>query len=727
MKLKKCYIDNFGKLSSAEFNFSEGINTVKADNGYGKSTLAAFIKAMLYGLPDTKAQKLEENERRKFEPWQGGAWGGSLEFEFSGKNFRVERTFSKKASGDEVKILDTDTGKELFFDNGDVGREIFGIDREGFERTVFLSEKSFSEKNENPSIAAKLSDLSGVSFDLGAMRSALLLLDEQRKFYHRQSGSGAIDDTRHRLTQAELRLDALKLLEEGHLKDCEKLDELLAEQTRVSLSLEKAKEKRNKANEERILANGRANKEKQLAAELERIKELSKSFPAGVPSPHEIDEFALIKKEIAAYEEHVRCVSKQEPLPPPAVSEREIDSAATLLNEIESIKERIAENNEKASQNQTRSAEKKKKLLFFAAIPLLSGLALGALLNPLFYLLITISLVPILAVFTSKRAATSKDGDNDTLASLLENHELKFENFKRKLQFDMNDGRSIIAKARQELREYEFKKLEAERESNRRNEEKKRYLHLFEKHKLFKERFGTENLESLRAAVSEYRTLTEIAKRLNDELKEFSEKHGISASFVTVGELDTEVEHCEEKLKALNSEIALLKRKTELDRAELEAKDALTADVEKLEEKLNDYTEKYETVKLTKSYLELARDKMNARYLKKTMDSFKRYVSFISDEDGEYGMDTSFVLSKREGGQTKTKDSYSKGTRELYDIALRLSLSDALYDSDLPPLILDDPFAYFDDGKLEKAKELLLSIAKERQIIYLVPVCERAI
>ena len=118
---------------------------------------------------------------------------------------------------------------------------------------------------------------------------------------------------------------------------------------------------------------------------------------------------------------------------------------------------------------------------------------------------------------------------------------------------------------------------------------------------------------------------------------------------------------------------------------------------------------------------------MNGRYLKKTMDSFVRYVSFIADENGEYGMDTSFVLSKREGGQTKTKDSYSKGTRELYDFALRLSLSDALYDSELPPLILDDPFAYFDDGKLSKAKKLLSSIAKERQIIYFVPVKERAI
>ena len=98
MRLIKCYIDNFGKLSEKEYTFSEGLNTVRADNGEGKSTLAAFIKAMLFGFTDTKSQKLEENERRKFEPWSGGRFGGSLEFESGGKAYRIERVFSKKAS-----------------------------------------------------------------------------------------------------------------------------------------------------------------------------------------------------------------------------------------------------------------------------------------------------------------------------------------------------------------------------------------------------------------------------------------------------------------------------------------------------------------------------------------------------------------------------------------------------------------------------------------------------
>ena len=36
-------------------------------------------------------------------------------------------------------------------------------------------------------------------------------------------------------------------------------------------------------------------------------------------------------------------------------------------------------------------------------------------------------------------------------------------------------------------------------------------------------------------------------------------------------------------------------------------------------------------------------------------------------------------------------------------------------------MILDDPFAYFDDAKLSRAKKMLENIASDKQIIYLTP------
>ena len=49
MKLISCHVENFGKLSGVDLSFAEGLNTFCNDNGWGKSTLAAFIRALFYG------------------------------------------------------------------------------------------------------------------------------------------------------------------------------------------------------------------------------------------------------------------------------------------------------------------------------------------------------------------------------------------------------------------------------------------------------------------------------------------------------------------------------------------------------------------------------------------------------------------------------------------------------------------------------------------------------
>ena len=107
MKLLECHVDNFGKLSNYDYRFSEGLTVIQEPNGFGKSTLAAFIKAMLYGFPRTAGRSVAGNERKKYLPWQGGTYGGSLDFEFDGTAYRVWRTFGKTAAKDTFKLLAT--------------------------------------------------------------------------------------------------------------------------------------------------------------------------------------------------------------------------------------------------------------------------------------------------------------------------------------------------------------------------------------------------------------------------------------------------------------------------------------------------------------------------------------------------------------------------------------------------------------------------------------------
>ena len=50
MKLISCHIENFGKLSDLRVDFVDGINLFHEMNGWGKSTLAAFLRVMFYGF-----------------------------------------------------------------------------------------------------------------------------------------------------------------------------------------------------------------------------------------------------------------------------------------------------------------------------------------------------------------------------------------------------------------------------------------------------------------------------------------------------------------------------------------------------------------------------------------------------------------------------------------------------------------------------------------------------
>ena len=52
MKITGLHIDGFGKLENFDLSFEDGINIVCGGNESGKSTLAAFIFCMLFGMQD---------------------------------------------------------------------------------------------------------------------------------------------------------------------------------------------------------------------------------------------------------------------------------------------------------------------------------------------------------------------------------------------------------------------------------------------------------------------------------------------------------------------------------------------------------------------------------------------------------------------------------------------------------------------------------------------------
>ena len=91
MKLIKCYIENFGKLHKFEYIFKDGLNIINEENGFGKTTFASFIKSMFYGLDGSTNAKVENSERKLYQPWQGGVYGGNIEFEIEKMHITLEK------------------------------------------------------------------------------------------------------------------------------------------------------------------------------------------------------------------------------------------------------------------------------------------------------------------------------------------------------------------------------------------------------------------------------------------------------------------------------------------------------------------------------------------------------------------------------------------------------------------------------------------------------------
>ena len=179
MRLVSCRIDGFGKYQNAKWDFSEGLNGYQLPNGEGKTTLAVFLRAMLYGMPTDKGDKY--GVRSQYYPFQGGAYGGSLRVEWQGEVYEIARGFDKKsATKDTLTVLD---GKKRATDAlGEVpGLTLFGLTEEAFERTSYITWKQ-TDIGLGYGIGQRLGGLAADTSPL-TLENALGALEEKRKEY----------------------------------------------------------------------------------------------------------------------------------------------------------------------------------------------------------------------------------------------------------------------------------------------------------------------------------------------------------------------------------------------------------------------------------------------------------------------------------------------------------------------------------------------------------------
>lgn len=292
MRLLRCHIENFGVLSGFDYEFPEGLAVICRENGFGKSTLAAFLKAMFYGLPRTGARNVTENERRRMEPWQGGKFGGFLEFEYQGAQYRVTRYFGKTAAKDTFSLRDlTHRTDETPF-SARLGEELFGLDAASFARSTYLPQAAESDTQATASIRARLSNLVDDTNDMNNFDTAEQALRRFRRNLRAYSGDkGKISDC-----ERELRaLEAQALEAKGQLP---RLEEVVRELNQANEAAEKTaaeiadlREKIRMASDQKARSmqlTQRKTLEAACKAQEEVLRQLNERYPAGLPGAEEL-------------------------------------------------------------------------------------------------------------------------------------------------------------------------------------------------------------------------------------------------------------------------------------------------------------------------------------------------------------------------------------------------------------------------------------------------------
>jgi hypothetical protein len=94
VKLRRLTVAGFGRLAGRTFAFSDGLNVIYGPNEAGKSTVAAAIVASLYG---------SGRRKEAWRPWDGGTYATTLFYELAdGRSFEVRRDYSRDAKGVNV-------------------------------------------------------------------------------------------------------------------------------------------------------------------------------------------------------------------------------------------------------------------------------------------------------------------------------------------------------------------------------------------------------------------------------------------------------------------------------------------------------------------------------------------------------------------------------------------------------------------------------------------------
>ena len=228
MIIEKVVIKSFGLIRDMTLEFSKTVNVIEGHNEAGKSTIAAFIKYMLYGFGQNEGEGVSERKLRL--NWDTGVAEGSMYVNVKGKRYLITRMTTLADNSErpmykeESTIIDLATGAPAF---GKVpaGEVFFGVDAELFENTAFVGQIGDSRINEG-SVKESIENIlfSGAE-TVNNRRAAFKISDKMKLLLHESGHGGTIVDLMKKSEELEEKLrfsdeeNKLILVKEAELHD----------------------------------------------------------------------------------------------------------------------------------------------------------------------------------------------------------------------------------------------------------------------------------------------------------------------------------------------------------------------------------------------------------------------------------------------------------------------------------------------------------------------------
>ena len=733
MRLISAYIAGFGKFVNISFDFNKDLVIIKEDNGWGKTTLADFIRCMLYGLDGGRNRSIRANDRVRYEPWNSATYGGTLTFAYGNRTYRVERTFGKTPSQDSARVLD---GNNMpCYDFGEkaerLGVMLFGMDSESYRNSVYIPQGEIETDGLQGDLKARLLALlnTGGVGSSGA-EQAIEKLDAADRALRakRRPAKGKLDEIDESLSYISAQKSECDRCAERAVQIRNSVANIDKEVEFYTNQIRSAEENLEYASLQNEMAFKRDSYEKmqtQLANAQAQCQQISAFFGGVEPTTVNLDgitqgvtDFYNTKQQLDAAQTQLNGV------------ERQRQEKLALTTQIEHYDKLIKSYEEVLDSDEEEGRGKKvvpklnKYKVLVAALGLILAVV-GALLIDVALvvglIMVGVGLLALLVIFfmlLPKREKSSKPRrQSNARNDVLENQLSEAQSEKKKVEGQLSAYPSDL--------ESQYEDLVDARDAlqNKATAYEQAICN-------FLANFRFEETYDYRAAVSILHNRIEAYKQAYKQVSDC--QHHLEQlaqsmqtpmpaqpiAYSSIGELRAQKDGLVHKKEELLSNKA--RALSDAEECERRAdKGNLIAEEERLLAEKERLEKRHRAIVQAKAILLRARDSVATRYLLPVEDGCKAYMQFLQNDGRGVRFNAEGVPLREENGRLREMDFYSAGMRELLGFSIRIALVDAIFNQEKPVLILDDPFVNLDDEKTEKAKRLVRELTKRYQVLYM--------